>query len=116
VSIFSDSLGTILDEIHRAEGEPEIVVTVLGQAPVLLAPDGRALRGAFDAAGVLVPMENGILQRSASPQLGIRLSDYPSGTTERTTRITVAGVEYQVSDAEPDGQGGATLLLRKVGA
>ena len=115
MSLFSDALGTIVDEIHRAEGEPEIVVTVLGQAPVLLDTNGQPLAGVFDAAGALVAIgDAGVLQRTTTPQLGIRLSDYPVGVPDRTTTITVAGAAYQVADVEPDGQGGAVLMLRKL--
>ena len=101
MSLFGDALGTVLGEIHRAQGSPSIVYA------------GASVDAAvFDERGLEVSPEGGILVRTGNPQLGVRLSDLAKAP-EQGDDVTVNGVAYLVTDVNPDGEGGALLDLRR---
>ena len=81
--------------------------------PVLYAPrggDAVEVRGIFDRSYVRVDAgEPGISSRG--PAVFLLLADLPSDPETDEPTITVAGVSYRVTEAEPDGQGGVRLLL-----
>jgi hypothetical protein len=103
LSTFSDALGTIVSTMHRAEGSPEILYDD-GVSPFEIV-------AVFDSAGALVDV-GGVLQRTTEPQLGVVLADFTTAPKAGDS-VTVDSVAYDVFDVEPDGQGGATLRLRK---
>lgn len=73
------------------------------------------VRGIFDREFLEVPMEDGETHVSTSARLGIRLDEWPQFPVQKD-RVTVNGEVFLIFRAEPDGQGGMTLLLRKVSA
>lgn len=73
------------------------------------------VRGIFDRAFIEVPMEDGTTQVSASPRLGMRISEWPALPAQKD-RIVIGSEVFMIAAVEPDGQGGATLVLRKVSA
>ena len=105
MSIFGDSLRTIVDEIHRTEGAP-----VIAYAPV--AGDPLVLVAVFDAVGTVVDLATGVAQRTNVPSLGVVLADFATPPRPGDS-VDIDAVNYKVSDVELDGQGGATLLLRR---
>lgn len=80
-----------------------------------------AARGIFDALREIVEMRfqdardnyDGVPVTSQAPVLGIRLSDWPV-TPKKGDEVTIRGALYRVWDVQPDGQGKADLILRKI--
>jgi hypothetical protein len=74
-------------------------------APAYLA------RGVFAAPHLQIDgiaIEAGV--SSASPTLGIRLSEFPEPPGQGD-RIVIGPATWEVADVTPDGEGGATLVL-----
>lgn len=73
-----------------------------------------AVRGVFDALYVKVDAGNTGVS-SSGPAVFLTLSDLPSDPSDDlSARVTVAGTEYKVREAQPDGVGGVHLLLQEV--
>ncbi|MNP87369.1 hypothetical protein D3C76_1882230 [compost metagenome] len=66
----------------------------------------------FDTAHVSVDPETGAPVSSQNPILGVRLIDLPNKPTNRD-RVRARGELYQISDVQPDGVAGVTIILRK---
>lgn len=66
----------------------------------------------FDTAHVSVDPETGAPVSSQNPILGVRLIDLPNNPTSRD-RVRARGVLYMISDVQPDGVAGVTIILRK---
>lgn len=49
------------------------------------------------------------------PALWVRLDDLPVDPLSDDGEVTVAGFVYRVIDVKPDGEGGAWLVLQKIG-
>lgn len=85
--------------------------------PVTYTPGVGAavdVRGVFDALYVKVDAGNTGVS-SSGPAVFLRLSDLPSDPSDDVAaRVTVAGTQYKVREAEPDGIGGVHLLLQEV--
>lgn len=73
-----------------------------------------SIRGIFDA--VYQPLGGGELQvMSSGPAVFVRLEDLPTDPREdRGARVIVDGTHYQIREVQPDGRGGALLLLHEV--
>lgn len=69
-------------------------------------------QGVFDAAFITVDPSSGIRIQSTTPRLGVRLSQLPCEPAEGD-RVEIRGRVYDVVEAQPDGQGGAVLLLHR---
>lgn len=93
----------------RVHGEA-YTYTPEGGAELTLGVNGAALRGVFDRAGALIPLETGMLQRTGIPQLGIRLADLPE-PAKKGAKVVVRSTAYRIDDIDPDGQGYAVLIL-----
>jgi hypothetical protein len=73
-----------------------------------------SVRGVFDALYEKVDAGNTGVS-SFGPAVFLRLSDLPSHPSDdASARVTVAGIEYKVREAQPDGVGGVHLLLQQV--
>ncbi|MBS7546242.1 head-tail joining protein [Ancylobacter oerskovii] len=74
-------------------------------------------RGIFDNKAVEVLDESGTSHVTTSPQLGIRLSEWPRQPI-KGDQIAISGPEildwFGVSDVKSDGQGGATVFLHRL--
>jgi len=66
----------------------------------------------FDARGGTITLSDGTEMEIASPTLGVRLSDLPSGKAMQGDTWTVGGRIYRVAEVMPDGHGGAALIGR----
>jgi hypothetical protein len=106
VSLFGAALGTIIGEVHRAQGSPVVAYTCSGQSPVTIA-------AVWDAPHRAIDMATGEIS-DVEPSIGIRLSDLPAAVNVDEDTLTIDGVAYRPTDSQPDGQGGARLALRKV--
>lgn len=72
-----------------------------------------AVRGIFDEAYALVEAGQ-VGVSSTAPAAFLLLADLPSNPSEDSPAITIAGVEYEVREAKPDGLGGVLLILHEV--
>lgn len=70
------------------------------------------IRAIFDAKFEMVD-PGGVLVQSAQPRLGVWLSQFAQDPSEGD-RVEVRGTLYDVTEFQPDGQGGATLMLHRV--
>ncbi len=77
-----------------------------------IAPGVELARAVFDTAHVAVDPETGAPVSSVNPVMGVLLSDLPNKPTTRD-RVLVRGVLYQITDPQPDGVAGITLILKK---
>lgn len=93
-----------------AEVDPAAAVYWLADG---VEPGTALAQAVFDSAHVAVDPETGAPVSSTSPVLGVRLSDLPNEPTNRD-RIRARGVLYRISDVQPDGVAGVTLILKKV--
>jgi len=70
--------------------------------------------GVFDNEHVEVEEIGGeVYHSTVQPTLGVKLSDF-TVPPEQGDRPTIDGVVYEVQDPQPDGQGGAKLILKEV--
>jgi len=77
-----------------------------------VAPGVPLAQAVFDTAHVSVDPETGAPVSSQNPILGVRLIDLPNKPTNRD-RVRARGELYQISDVQPDGVAGVTIILRK---
>lgn len=72
----------------------------------------RELKGIFDEAYQVVEILDGAPVSSVRPRLGLRLLDldfYPQNFDD----VLINGVNYKVTDIQPDGEAGIQLMLHK---
>jgi len=77
-----------------------------------VAPGVALAQAVFDSTHVTVDPETGAPVSSQNPILGVRLIDLPNKPTNRD-RVRARGELYQISDVQPDGVAGVTIILRK---
>ena len=87
-------------------GEPATYAPQGGAAPV-------SLTAVFEENALVVSTELGVLIRSGRPGIGVVLADIPV-PPRRGDQVTIRSTAYKVQDVDPDGQGGAKLLLNLV--
>lgn len=99
----------------RTFSEPSAEADPLGAVYWLidgLAPGIPLAQAVFDTAHIAVDPETGAPISSRNPVLGVRLVDLPKEPTSRD-RVLARGVLYQISDVQPDGVAGVTIILKK---
>lgn len=98
-----------------AERILERSVSVFGTAVVHEPVIGgvHTLRGIFNDRYEGVDPETGFITVTEQPNLGIRLSQWPTPPVQGDF-ISVYGQGYQIRHIEVDGEGGATLILDKI--
>lgn len=77
-----------------------------------VAPGVALAQAVFDTAHVSVDPETGAPVSSNNPILGVRLTDLPNKPTSRD-KVLARGELYTISDVQPDGVAGVTIILRK---
>lgn len=77
-----------------------------------VAPGVALAQAVFDTAHVSVDPESGTPVSSNNPVLGVRLIDLPNKPTSRD-KVQARGELYTISDVQPDGVAGVTIILRK---
>ena len=77
-----------------------------------VAPGVPLAQAVFDTAHVSVDPETGAPVSSNNPILGVRLIDLPNKPTSRD-KVQARGELYTISDVQPDGVAGVTIILRK---
>lgn len=104
-----------------AEAALRIVLDTFGE-PVLYHPRGDdgaartpfALTGVFEAAHQLVDLGGETPLSSVHPTLSVALSDFPANDPPRPDdELAVADGAWRVFEVQPDGQGGALLILKR---
>tara|TARA_R110002074_G_scaffold253081_2_gene425070 strand:- start:16479 stop:16814 length:336 start_codon:yes stop_codon:yes gene_type:complete len=85
--------------------------TVAFVAPVVVNAEFGTGRGVFDAAHELVEMGGEGPVSTTGPVLGIRLSEFTVPPVE-ANEVVIDGATYRINDVQPDGQGGAKLMLK----
>ena len=99
----------------RTFSEPSATLDPEGAVYWLTAgvePGVPLAQAVFDTAHVSVDPETGAPVSSQNPILGVRLIDLPNKPTNRD-RVRARGELYQISDVQPDGVAGVTIILRK---
>jgi hypothetical protein len=87
-------------------------VTYLTGAP----PDGFPTRGIFDVPPVAADLGLARDLSDQAPWVGFRVAELPGGTLPRLgDRLTVRGVDWEVSDIQPDGGGHVRCRLFRSG-
>lgn len=90
-------------------------MTVFGR-PVMVRP-ARGLdytaRGVFDNKHVEVFADDGTVHYTTRPQLGIRLSEWAQ-LPGKGDEIFLDQDRYGFTGIEPDGQGGAIILMHRI--
>jgi hypothetical protein len=100
---WSDLTDTILK--HTSETFGERVVYWPAEEPSF------EIMAVFDAAFQMVDA-GGAMVQSTQPRLGVRLSQFSQDPREGD-RVEVRGTIYDVVEFQPDGQGGASLMLHR---
>jgi hypothetical protein len=77
-----------------------------------VAPGVALAQAVFDTAHVSADPETGAPVSSNNPILGVRLIDLPNKPTSRD-KVQARGEMYTISDVQPDGVAGVTIILRK---
>lgn len=77
-----------------------------------VAPGVALAQAVFDTAHVTVDPETGAPVSSSNPILGVRLVDLPNKPTNRDL-VRARGELFKISDVQPDGVAGVTIILRK---
>jgi hypothetical protein len=96
----------VLGPAMAAFGEPVTYDPVEG--------DAFALTAVVDLAHAEVSFTDGAPVSTVKPMLGVRLADFPAGIApQQDDQATVRGTLYDVVDVEPDGQGGAMLVMQE---
>lgn len=80
-------------------------------APVVVKSAFGTGRGVFDAAHELVDTGGEFPVSTTAPVLGIRLSEF-TVVPEMGNEVVIDGANYRIDDVQPDGQGGAKLMLK----
>lgn len=91
----------------------------LGGEPVSYKPKiGAAvpITGVFSRPFLLAEGQGGDAGvEQTAPSVFLRLSDLPKHPDDDDPRLTIDGSVYKVKSREPDGMGGITLTLQRVG-
>ena len=103
-----DFAGLVLGPAMAAFADPIVFTPVKSQPGVAAFP----ARGVYAVKQVTVRTDEGIFT-DQQPTLGIMLADYPVPPMQDDTFVR-AGVTWSVWDVQPDGQGGADLILKQV--
>jgi hypothetical protein len=105
-----------VDFAARLQDTDTLVQGHLGQS-VTYTPGGGAaatVRGVFDRAYQRVEAGEADVS-SSGPAVFVTLADLGSDPeTDDGARVTVAGETYRIREVQPDGTGGAMLLLHLV--
>ncbi len=93
----------------------DVLKTALAEfgQPTTYTPRGGVafpLTGIFDAAYQLVSLGGDVEIDAVGPVLGVRLADFATPPAHGDG-VVIAGTSYVVRSVQPDGQGGARLVL-----
>lgn len=87
----------------------------VGEAtPVTTTPAGAPLAGVFRSSYVQTDPASGTKVTTERPNVFVSLADLPAAPAEGH-RLVIQGASYRVGRVELDGEGGALLLLSRVG-
>ncbi len=103
-----DFAGLVLAPAMAVFGRP-ISVTPLASQPGVSAYPAR---GIYALKPVQILLEDGTVQSTNQPTLGIRLPDFAVAPKQQDLVAFDLG-SFVVTDVVPDGQGGADMVLRK---
>lgn len=73
----------------------------------------QTFEGIWSEVYITADVDTGLQISTADPNIGVRLSDFNRQPKNGDTIIR-KGIYYQIRALEPDGEGGATLVLEKV--
>jgi hypothetical protein len=95
--------------------EPALRVFGVDVAYTPIGGSAATVRGIFDNAHreVILPGADGLAISTTGPRLDVLLTSIPNGPSRGDT-FAHEGVTYRVNDVQPDGQGGARLVLEIV--
>ena len=99
----------VLSPVMDVFAQPIVVTPTVSQPSVQPYP----AQGVFKAEEASIPLEDGEIVATTVYTLGIRLSDYPIPIVPED-QLAVAGFTFAIDQLHPDGQGGATLTLKRL--
>jgi hypothetical protein len=79
-------------------------------------PDGlpaEDITGVFSLVYHEVDLDEGPAVATNQPNLFVNLADLPAAVSPGLDHVTCEGTRYVVSEEQPDGEGGAVLLLNE---
>ncbi len=103
-----DFANLVLGPVMAAFGRPITFTPVKSEPGVAAYP----ARGVYAVKQVTIRTEDGGGFTDQQPTLGIRLADYPVPPMQSDS-FTLNGVAWWVWDVQPDGQGGADLVIKQ---
>lgn len=101
--------GLVLGPTMNIFGQPVVVTPSRSQPSA--AP--YVAQGIFKADATSIPMDDGTVIAATIYTLGVRLSDYAVPMMPED-QIVTSGLSFQIDRVHPDGQGGATLTLKRL--
>lgn len=103
-----DFASLVLGPAMAVFSDPIVFTPTVSQPGVAAFP----ARGVYAVKQVTVRLEDGGIFTDQQPTLGIKLADYPVPPVQGDSFVR-AGVTWNVWDVQPDGQGGADLVLKQ---
>lgn len=76
-------------------------------------PDTPIADVVFDDTYFSVNLESGVEESSKRPIMGVNTIDLPTPRDTQKDRIILNGIEFFITDVQPDGEAGTTLFLSK---
>ena len=101
---FADQTESVLAACRDAFGESVSYTPAGGSLATITA--------VFELQGAIFDPSTGLIVRTGKPTLAVKISDLASPPA-RKDAVTARGVNYTVTDVDPDGHGGALLTLQK---
>lgn len=101
------------DRVHNLLGH---CTSTFGRDDITHAPvdwTAQAIRAIWSDTYISVDPETGVQVMSSDPNIGVRLADFNRQPKKNDT-IKKGTVEYRIRAVEPDGEGGAVLVLEKI--
>ena len=104
-----DRVGRVLEACKRTFGAEVFHTPAAGGGP-------HSRTGIFNDKYLAVDVQTGFMVSTSQPNLGIKLADWTPAPLQGDTLTIDANATgdfetYKVQTIEPDGEGGATLLL-----
>lgn len=112
---FAAATQSVLGQVLKTFGEKTAVLYAPATgSPYSTTPTGDPLTGVFDENYEAVDPNSQTVISSTMPVLLVRLSDLQAAPA-KGDRVTVRGSrQFTVTKSQPDGRGGALLILHKV--
>lgn len=103
---FKDLMDQTLKTVRNGLGE-EVEYTPQSGDPL-------TIKGVFSEVFTQIDPASGVPVQTTLPNILIRIADLEGASPAKDDTISIGGTVYRVREVQPDGGGGALLLLHKV--